>query len=186
MTKSNRQLKHYTPETDGVDHINISHNANTELGVLLAHFTESHFTHPYLGPFNCIEGFWHYIRAATPDDRLRILVGKDAYVHGSTLPHIKRRYFQDILMDGNFQKIKENARLRDLLVQSTLPFAQYYLFGPNRLPINQKTAPWLVDDFEELRSIFVDGEENEFVITPFEKYEIISAPRASTSRKPPR
>jgi hypothetical protein len=179
MTKSNssRQLKHYTPATDGKDHINISHNATTELGILLAHFTESHFTHPYLGPFECIEGYWHYVRAATPDDRLRILTGKDAYTYGSALPHIKRRYFRDILMDGNFQKIKENARLRELLVESSLPFAQYYLFGPERIPINQKTAPWLLDDFEDLRDIFQKGDDSEFEITPYEKYLIISGQR---------
>jgi hypothetical protein len=186
MTNSNssthRTPARYEPARDGVDHINIGPSAATELGRLLAHFTESHFTHPYLGPFNCIEGYWYYVKSQTPDDRLRQLTGKAAYVYGKTLPHVRRRRFRDIIMDGNYQKILENDRLRSLLVESELPFTQYYLYGPHNLPINPKTAPWLVEDFEELRSCFKEDPDDYEIVT-YEEYQEIVVPSATPRRK---
>src|SRR6185312_6055403 len=101
-------LARFTKASDGIDHINISPQGKTELGVLLAHFTEARFTHEYLGPFNCMEGYWYYVKTATPDDKLRSLVGKAAYQYGKGLPSIRRRCFQEIIMDGNYFKISQN------------------------------------------------------------------------------
>lgn len=166
------RTRSFTPATDGVDHINISVDGKTELGVLLTHFAESHFTHPFLGPFNCMEGFWHYVRAESPDDKLRQLVGKAAYQHGKQFKTVRRPAFHKIILDGNYQKILENDRLRKLLVESDLPFTQYYIFGPEQLPINPPTAPWLVPDFEKLRQIFKSGETIQRL--SFEEYQVIA------------
>jgi hypothetical protein len=173
MTNNARSgaVKPRSATTDGVDHINIGNDAKTELGQLLAHFTESHFTHPYLGSFNCMEGYWHYVRAEHPDDKLRLLVGRAAYLYGKKFKTIRRTAFREIIMDGNYQKIVENDRLRELLVKSTLPFMQYFAYGPEGLLINPPTAPWLVPDFERLRELFKSGEPFKFV--PYESYQLI-------------
>lgn len=165
----------FSKKTDGIDHINISPQGLTDLGVLLAHFTESRFTHDYLGPFTSMEGFWYYVKAAIPDDKLRNLHGKSAYMYGKTLPSIRRRHFQEIIMDGNYFKILQNEKLKELFINSTLPLTQYYNFGPNAVPINPKTMPWIVTDFEELRDIFKKGDEKEIV--PYSEYLDVVTPR---------
>ncbi len=159
----------YDVDTDGIDHINIDPRAKTELGRLLSHFTESPFTHPYLGKFNSMEGYWYYVKALVPDDYLRGLSERPAYLYGKALQQVRRRHFQDIIMDGNYQKIKENDHLRTLLIASTLPFSQYYQFGPNNITIHPPTAPWLVDEFEDLRDMFKKGEVLETV--SYEMYQ---------------
>lgn len=171
-------LVRYTPEKDGVDHINIGPDARTELGRKLAHFTEARFIHEYLGHFDSMEGFWHFVKAATPDDRLRHMSGKAAYTYGRTLPAVRRQHFQAIIQDGNYSKIDQNPDIKALLIDSTLPFTQYYAWGPQNVLINPKTAPWLIRDFEELRDIFKDGEEMDLL--PFEDYQKIIVPRRST------
>jgi hypothetical protein len=174
MTNSNTQkVSVFNKTTDGIDHINVGPKAQTELGLLLSHFTESRFTHPYLGPFNSMEGYWFYVKAKKTDDRLRSLSGKAAYQVGKGIEHIRRRYFRTIIMDGNYQKIKQNDRLRELLIESTLPITQYYTFGPNNIPINPQTFPWLVNDFETLRELFRVGKVLEML--PYEKYQILNA-----------
>lgn len=149
--------KPQSAETDGIDHINIDIHGKTELGVLLAHFTFSHFTHPILGGFDSMEGYWHYTRAAVPNDKLRKLSGAAAYALGKRLPHVQRKAFRRIIMDGNYQKILQNDHLRKLLVESELPFMQYFTWGPEAVPINPPTAPWLVPDMEKLRKLFKKG-----------------------------
>lgn len=167
----------FNKTTDGVDHINISPQGKTRLGKLLAHFTESRFIHEYLGPFNCMEGYWYYVKSAVPDDRLRSLVGREAYEFGKTLPAVRRKHFQEIIMDGNYFKIDQNAELKELFTASTLPLTQYFNWGEHAIPINPKTAPWLVTDFEELRDMFKNNDEKEPV--PYAEYQLVLAPRRS-------
>lgn len=174
----------YLPKMDGVDHININHDGKTELGRMLSHFYESPFVHPYLGPFDSMEGFWQYVKAEAPNDRLRTLVGQAAFALGKTLTSVRRQHFRDIIMDGNFAKIDQNSNIKAALVASELPITQYYTYGPQKIPINPKTAPWLIPDFEELRRIFKTARE----LKPlsFENYNIIASSatsRASSTRK---
>lgn len=167
----------YLPEMDGVDHINIKQDGKTELGRMLAHFYESHFEHPYLGPFDCMEGFWQYIRAAEPNDKLRTLVGLAAFSFGKNLTLVRRKHFRDIIMDGNFAKIVQNTDIKEALTASTLPITQYYTYGPHKVVIIPKTAPWLVPDFEELRDII--RKNDTLTPVPFDEYNLILSPSSS-------
>lgn len=165
----------YSKDTDGIDHINISPQGKTELGVLLAHYTESHFVHEYLGPFDSMEGYWYYVKGEKPDDKLRSLSGKAAYLYGKELPSIRRQYFREIIMDGNYFKIDQNERLKELLMESSLPFTQYYNYGKHAVAINPKTMPWLVPDFETLRHMFQYDIERKVVT--YEEYQKVITPR---------
>lgn len=164
----------YSKATDGIDHINISPQGKTELGVLLAHYTESPFIHEYLGPFDSMEGYWYYVKGEKPDDKLRSLSGKQAYLYGKELPSIRRQFFREIIMDGNYFKIDQNERLKKLLVESELPLTQYYNYGKHSVAINPTTMPWLVPDFETLRHAFIYGVEREIV--SYEDYQKILSP----------
>lgn len=144
---------------DGVTHINIYTLGKTELGKGLAHFTFSPFKHPYYGPFNSMEGFWYFIKAKEPDDTLRNLAGYKAKEYGKKLPGRFRENFKEIVVDANFHKIDQNPRLKQLIVESVLPFDHYYLYGPGNLLIRPKGFEWLVEGFEHIRVLLREGRE---------------------------
>ena len=142
---------------DGKTHINVYSRGNTELGRMLAHFAFSPFVHPYYGPFNCMEGFWYYIKAKKPDDMLRTLVGHHAKEYGKNLDHIRRPNFKELIVDANFHKVDQNARLRELMAESVLPFDHYYFYGPGKILIRPKGFEWLVQGFEDIRAMVKAG-----------------------------
>lgn len=138
---------------DGQDHINIWAQGDTELGRLLAHFTFSPFVHPYFGPFNSMEGFWHYIKTEEKDDALRRLHGLEAKKYGKRLTEIRVDNFPEIIKVGNYHKIDQNPRLRELFVASTLPFESYYRHGPGGVVIRPESGEWLAEQFDQLRTM---------------------------------
>jgi hypothetical protein len=163
-----------TPETpkDGVDHINIWAKGETELGRLLAHFTRSHFVHPYFGPFNSMEGFWYYIKSEEQDDELRRLSGLEAKNYGRQMTDRWIENFFDIIIAANYHKIDQNDKLRELFVSSTLPFDMYYLHGPDCVLIRPSGYGWLVEGFEKLRKLMKAGqaiEEPDYSKVPMAK-----------------
>ena len=151
MMKNNFDL--YLPEDDGKNHINIYSHGKTELGRLLSHFAHTPFVHPFFGPFNSMEGFWYYLKAATKDEKLRQLYGSEAKFYGKRLPSVRVKNFNILIVDANYHKVNQNPRLGNLLVQSTLPFDHYYV--DNRINIGQKVKlsgfEWLIEGFEVIR-----------------------------------
>lgn len=148
---------------DYVTHINIYSRGVSQVGRMLSHFAFSPFTHPQYGPFNSMEGFWYYFRAADGCaglDRLRVLSGRNAKYYGKQLPMQKRNRFKDAIIEANFHKVMQNPELRVLVTESTLPFDHYYLFEP-QVPEGAAVPPpvfirppgfgWLVRGFEQIR-----------------------------------
>lgn len=140
---------------DGHTYINI--NGKTELGQMLAHFYESRFVHPYFGPFNSMEGFWHYIKTKEKDDRLRDLSGLDAKKLGTQLTKQYVKNFREVILAAEFFKIEQNEKLKKLFVESTLPFDYYYLFGVGEVVIRPRGSKWLVEDLTILRTMMKEG-----------------------------
>lgn len=144
---------------DGVDHINIWAHGDTKLGRMLSHFHYAPFNHPYFGPFNSMEGFWHFIKSEEKDDTLRRLYGLEAKRYGKALSEIP--YVDDffnIIKLGNYHKISQNPKISELFVQSALPFEYYYRSGPERQIIQPDGYDWLVAGFEELRRLMKAGQ----------------------------
>jgi len=146
----------YMPENDGIDHINIWVRGKTELGRMLAHFYESPFEHPFYGSFNSMEGFWHFIRNKEHDDRLRSLSGMAAKNLGKEQNCCRIENFTEIINAANYYKIEQNARLKEMFVESTLPFTMYYLFTPkgdaeghSDQVITNASHNWIVKGFED-------------------------------------
>jgi hypothetical protein len=142
---------------DGVNHINIWAHGKTELGKLLAHFSHTPFKHPYFGPFNSMEGFWYYIKTEERDDALRRLSGKRAKDLGKQYERKYIKNFHEIIITANFYKIEQNPRIKELMIESTLPFQYYYLYGEHQLRIDPPGYEWLVKGFEEIRTMLKEG-----------------------------
>jgi hypothetical protein len=147
------------PDGDGKTHINISMTGATELGRQLTHFAVTPFIHPIYGPFKSMEGFWHYIKCEEADDLFRTLSASKAKSHAKSKPTVFRENFIQIINEANFYKIEQTPGLKELMVESSLPFEYYYLFGPNQLQIEPKQAKWLCSGFEEIRRLMKAGKE---------------------------
>lgn len=145
---------------DGVDHINVDNNfAKTDLGKLIAPFAKTPFEHPEYGPFFSLEGFWHWIRSAEPNeikDEIRSLHGKRAHAFGRKLTEQNTCIlpdFRELVMNAMYYKIidRNNSHLYDQFVASDLPFKFYYLYGIKKLEINPDYARWFCDGVEQIR-----------------------------------
>lgn len=148
---------------DGVNHINIWEKASTDLGVALSHMADLPFTHEKFGKFRSIEGFWHYIRSTSRDDRTRMMAGYKAKKFGDSLESRRVDDFKIIIMDANWQKIKQYNPLVEELKKSTLPFDFYYLYN-NDTDIRARPASafWLIDGFEEIRKAIKENRAPDF------------------------
>ena len=164
----------YRPEDDGVTHCNIWLHGQTKLGKMLSHFYECPFKHPVFGHFTSMEGFWQYIQVEESEsdiierrelaESLRYLVGMAAKKKGSQLTWRRVDKFHEIINAANYYKINQHPELRQLFIESELPFSYYYVHTPKgELAIIKPRAitppgyEWLVDGFEENRRMMRDG-----------------------------
>ena len=136
---------------DGKEFINIYSKGATVLGRMLSHFEKSPFTHPVYGHFNCMEGYWHYVGGNVKDERLHTAEGYIAKKIGSKIKKDYLANFQDLIMEGNRLKIENNPRLKQLFIESKLPFCHYYV-ADNGWVIQPKAQEWLCKGFEKLRN----------------------------------
>lgn len=156
-SSGNKSLMGFTVDKDGVDHINIHSMGKTELGKLLSHFAHTPFTHPYFGPFYSMEGLWYFARSGFVENRLRYLSGFRAKQVGKELPYHWYKDFKEDIIAANYQKIIQHERIRDLMIESELPFDHYYTFGPNSVHVTPKSTDWLVEGFEAIRMALKEG-----------------------------
>ena len=164
----------YKREDDGVTHCNIWLHAETKLGRMLSHFYECPFKHPVFGHFASMEGFWQYIQVDEAEtdikekrdlaESLRYLSGMAAKRKRSGLTWRYVDKFHEIINAANYYKIEQNAELKELFINSELPFTYYYLFVPKGELAGMKPRvivppnyEWLVEGFEENRRMMREG-----------------------------
>ena len=164
MAKKSKAPFPYGPETDGFDHINIlAGKAKTTIGNRLSHFTNTPFIHPYYGAFASMEGFWHYISTGYKHEELRGLSGLTAKQFSRGLKKMLYIDFCEDILSGNYQKIIQDERLAQMVVESELPFTHYYLFDDPtersgyRVVLTRENA-WLCKGLEEIRAALKAGE----------------------------
>ncbi len=163
----------FRPDNDGVDHVNIYSNSQSELGRNLSHFVYSPFTHPYLGPFYCMEGFWYFVRNGQLDDSLRYLTGKRAKNQGREMNPKWYPDFKEDIMAANYIKVIQNTRLKELLKESDLPFDHYYLFNSRndkKIIINARDSDWLVEGWVKIRQAIKDDVQPECWVNAEKRY----------------
>lgn len=189
QTAPDSPSQHFHQDNDGKDHINILfHKAKTKLGHNLSHFTKLTFTHPYLGYFSSMEGFWFYIRSGRVAEPLRYMYGFAAKKNGRAYQQKWNDNFEEDIMAGNYQKIIQNPALLEEFVASELPFTHYYLFataagGETKVPA--RGEDWMSKGFEDLRTAMKEGRVPDCWVNAEKRYvaEHANAPPAPAPLK---
>lgn len=140
-------------EEDGVDHINVSSSAKTQLGKLLTPAAPTPFTHPQIGPFASIDGLRFWLIDAAHDDRFRTAA--------NGMVHRLQQQIKDLVPGNEWQEIVAEAmwlrtlgypEIAELMTANELPYRCYYLQELNSisLPVEVAMGRWLLPVLEEI------------------------------------
>jgi hypothetical protein len=140
---------------DGVDHLNINKSAKTAVGRMLSHNHPFVFTHSVLGRFDSIESLWYYVQSEERDHRVRTLRGRALKDHARSLTNVRVTNFRAIILDSNWQKIRQHRNLVSLIRASDLPFDCYHPNGHGAL-VRPIYTEWLLAGLNEIRSALQD------------------------------
>lgn len=174
---------------DGIDHINVHHCAETELGWLLSTYGICPFKHREFGLFKTVRGMLAWMRDPRQSDRFRYLTGTEAERldknYGNSAA-VKNRIANYVFttMNATWQKIQANAELREKLAQSDLPFDFYYnqitARNPDgspagRVRIRVSTSYAFISGFEELRNAVKENRKPNlsFLLHPNDRNEYL-------------
>jgi hypothetical protein len=143
------------PELDGISHVNIYSQGETELGRMLSNF----YHYPVMTPdgiFHSVEGYWYWlgIENCQEKETLRNLYGYNAKKIGNEL---RKRFNKRV--DDQFEKkiitaIWNKAKhYNDLFLTDIgrLPFEHYYNFGGKVVDIKDKYL-WMIKGIEKIRN----------------------------------
>lgn len=167
----------YEPEDDGLTHINIYSRGKTELGRLLSNFAHTPIVIPGYGYFQSVEGFWYWLLILmlgieTPRIReLRDVWGFEAKKLGRELiaqrngehslpKNLELAFSVDILRALRI-KLDTHEHIRQLLVESMLPFTHYYVIRGKQFPVERYlwlTEFWEIARRDYQRELFSQGD----------------------------
>ena len=168
----------YDPLEDGITHINVWSKAKTELGRLASNFARTPFLHPVHGHFASVEGYWYWLSLGMKYNELRSLSGHDAKQVGSlmrkealesaannTVPFPEVPDFEAQIKKAILCKVEQNLRFQELLRDSTLPLAHYYVWGepPNYKVTVPSEFAWTYQYLEIVRS-WLKGDAYKLII----------------------
>ena len=137
---------------DGVDHINVSNQAKTELGQSLAQDVFIPFVHPVYGKFNTITGFWYYSSSSNRDERCRTTKSSKLRMifKGQKLPPVKN--FKAIILEAYWLKIIQHEAIKKELMESTLPIDCYFFKEGENNRTRPRNHRWLLQGLNEIRN----------------------------------
>jgi hypothetical protein len=158
---------HVCPTTDGYDHIRVHPKGATALGRLLCNGAHTPFTHPQMGTFASLEGYWQWIRTGGQYEIFRRLTGENAVGVGMRFNSVHRSDFHDRIIEGLVFKIEQNKRLTDLLTLSLSPFVRYNddAYRGDHQVIH--ACSWFLDSLETYRAAKVLALERTVSYFPF-------------------
>ena len=144
-------MNKYTPETDGVDHINVYSQGKTQLGRFLTNFANS----PFIcgdGEFQSVEGYWYWLSCTHPrKEELRKAYGFNAKKLGRELraaDWVHTPEFKEKIKTAIACKVGGNLRMLNELRRNTLPLRHYYVFGGKI--VEDKRSQWILDFIQTL------------------------------------
>jgi hypothetical protein len=161
----------YKKETDGVEHINISPTGKTELGRLLSLESEVKFVHPILGPFRSITNYWSYIKSKSRNSSLRFMNPSSclAVIKNNNDVRESVENFKALIVRGCYYKAISSPRIKELLLESDLPFQMYYIKYEKEVTngdeiryevkVPHKYSYWLIGGFNEIREAIKNGQD---------------------------
>ena len=125
-------IERFTPDKDGVNHINVYSKAITLAGRKLTNFSHAPFDHPIYGHFESMEGFWFWLSSGKQFNKLRELSGFQANQLGQIVcskfkTDLSEEEFKSIITSATKEKLKQNKDILQLLVDTgDLPIVHYY------------------------------------------------------------
>ncbi len=155
----------FTPDKDGITHINVYTKSNTQLGKLLSNLADVSIEHPKYGHFESLEAFWYWLVLDKTNHELKDMTGFEAKKFGSKNINedyeeiIKSKDFRDNFKTGIRAKLLQNPEILDLLIESNdLPLSHYYFYSPkdgnlaNAKVMYKDKHQWQLDYIEEIRT----------------------------------
>ena len=153
-------------QDDGVKFINVYSRGRTKLGRMMSNFASPPVPLTTAeGDFASVEGYWFYLgtgsAAGAEREELHRLTGFQAKSRGGELrelfppseaERLGEMEFREKIKDALVGKLLAMPELAALLVDSTLPFVHYYVYGEGeKSGIVPGEGLWLVDAWEWLR-----------------------------------
>lgn len=164
--------KNRVTDDDGIDHINIAAQAETELGRMLDPYTRMPFIAEGMGRFESIAGLGCWLlcggkvdafRTAYGDNvRKKIKAHRDDQVDGPQRAGLKL-----IQADAVYQMVMQYPNLARLLKESELPFKNYFLLRDAGIRQDALEARWLIPTVEAIRDALKDSTDENPVYPDF-------------------
>ncbi|MBM26495.1 MAG: hypothetical protein CL760_12620 [Chloroflexi bacterium] len=162
----------FTPDKEGIDHINVYTKSNTELGRLLSNLANTPINHPKYGFFACLEALWYWLVIGKENHEIKDMNGFEAKKFGQkNLPEdyekiIESEEFRKDFKLGIRQKMLEHKNILAMLVKTKdLPLAHYYYYTPkdgnlaNAKVIMKDKHQWQLDYIEEIRQKTIEWQK---------------------------
>lgn len=150
---------------DGVDHINISTDAQRGLGKALEMNAHTPFVHPELGAFESVGGLWFYVGGEAQDDVFRTLHGYACLHYGRNVRMREVQGFHTIIAEATWIKVISNPRLANAMRDCNVPFESYVYKngrreGDPRIPAPTTLGQWYVPVMESIRQALRELQRN--------------------------
>lgn len=140
---------------DGVDHINISLNAKTDLGRFLSERNSVSFTHPLFGPFKTVTGLEAWL-ITDQDDIFRNLVNSRVHQLQKTKTRNKAHNVRFHQLVATWIKICSSPNYARALKDQPLPLEKYYVDPVSKINIRDVNARWFVPGLMELQNALIE------------------------------
>lgn len=157
----------FTPDQDGISHINIYTKSQTEVGKMLSNLSSHGFSHSEFGTFKTLEGFWFWLVSDKKYDFLKDLDGFNANKKGREICSELDICYDDITRSDDFRetfklgikaKLMQNTFILQKLIETKdLPLTHYYFYSPKNGDlslakiIEKPQHQWQMDILEDIR-----------------------------------
>lgn len=147
----------YTPETEGIDHINMYSKSKTEIGRLISNFANTPFDYESYGHFESVEAFWYYYFTECRYEFLKDLSGAKAKKEGRKLlgsdDHYISELDKEVILEAIRCKLRQNRYILDLLVKNDLPIVHYYAYDDKIIVKDQ--YDWMTEEYIKIRDLMI-------------------------------
>jgi len=139
------------PAEDNQSHINIWTKSASWLGRQLSNLSKLGFLHEDHGWFECLEGYWYWLATGCKHDQFKQMSGFEAKGVGSKMERIEMPDFQARFKEGMRLRLEQHPQLRHALLESTLPFEHYYVYGNDVVRDLKQRHQWQLDFYDDYR-----------------------------------
>lgn len=155
------------PAEDGVTHINVYTKGKTNLGRALTNFADIGFSHKHHGDFDCVEGYWYWLRLhllGSRSDEMFKLHNSDGYTSKQLGLKLLKEEVEDEWVDfpeEEFRKgiiaaldlrFRQCQMFREDFMEEHLPLKHYYVYGKaDNYIVREAGHAWVLDGLELLR-----------------------------------